>query len=109
MAARVDYIRKNHGRTAKHVIFENAAGIDGNVILNFYVIAYGYIGGHHNILANVAAGADLAVFHDMGEMPNFGMGSDGTGIIHVAGFVYEVVLIIHLFLEAARKKRAGVL
>src|SRR5690242_3705836 len=39
MAARIGDVGEHHRRSAKDVIFQDYSGINGNIVLNFYVVA----------------------------------------------------------------------
>jgi hypothetical protein len=95
MAAGIDHIRKNHRGSAEDIVFQNAAGVHRNVVLNFDVIADCHIRRDHDVLSDIAAGADRGILHDMGKMPNFGTRANGAGLIDITGFVDEIILLFH--------------
>src|SRR5579885_2557959 len=101
MAARIDHVREDHRMAAEYVIFQDAAGIYGNVVLDFDVIADDNAGRHHHVLADVTVRADPRVLHDVGEVPDSGTCSDRAAILGVARFMYEIVLLTHADREKA--------
>src|SRR5215471_7035307 len=54
VAPRVGYVGEDHRRPAEHVILQDHAGIERNVVLNFDVIADLHMRRHQHILAKVA-------------------------------------------------------
>src|SRR5438093_3807609 len=53
-AARIDDVRENHGRAAKHRILERHGFIEGDIVLNLDPIAAGAIGSDDGFLTAVA-------------------------------------------------------
>lgn len=94
MAPGVDYICENTGRPQEYIILTNYAGIQRYVVLYLAAVSYFYSRRNHNILSDVAAVSDAAAAHDMRKMPDFRIVPDGAGLIHIAGFMYKVVLHI---------------
>ncbi len=95
VAARVHDVGEDHRRPAEYVVFQNAAGINRNIVLNFDVIADHHVRGNHHVLADVAVGADAGILHHMREMPDFRAWSNGARLIDVARFVHKIVLRFH--------------
>ena len=52
--ARIDNIGENHGRSEENIILTNNPGINGNIILNLYMVAQFHPGRNHHILTQVA-------------------------------------------------------
>src|SRR5262249_6680096 len=55
---------------AKHVVFQLYAFIDGDVVLNLYVVANDHSLAHDDVLAQITVLAQLRVAHDVRKMPN---------------------------------------
>ena len=70
LAARVKHVGKNHRRTAKYIVLESHAFINGDVILDFDPVANVYIGSDDYILPNPTVLANLRVLQDMRNMPD---------------------------------------
>ena len=107
MAAGIDHVGKNHRRPAEDVVFQNAAGIYRNVVLNFDIIADHHIRRNHDVLPDIAMGADRGIFHDMRKMPDFCSCADGARLIDIAGFVDEIVLLFHASSEPRFPKQVA--
>src|SRR6185312_9485199 len=95
MAARIGDVGEDHRRAAKHIVFEDDAGIHRNIVLNLDVVADLHVGRYDDVLSDIAGAADPAVFHDVGEVPDLGPRPDDARGIYVARFVYKVIFIFH--------------
>src|SRR5215469_13361714 len=85
MAARTDYVGKHHGWTAEYVVFQFHARIQGDVILNLYVITDAPSGGNVDVLTEIAFAANLAIRHDVRKMPDLRAFADFARLIHDGG------------------------
>lgn len=90
MAAGVDNVGEDHGWSAEYIVFKNHACVDGDIILNLYVVSNANVGRNNDILADVASRSDGATLHYMAEVPDLGVGPDLAGLINIAGWVCEV-------------------
>lgn len=97
-AAGIGNIRKDHGRAEKNIVFTNHPGIDGHVILHFYIIAQDDLRRDHHVLTNVATRSDATTRHevrevpDPGTFPDFTTGVDDGGLVcGVGGHVNQIV------------------
>jgi hypothetical protein len=70
LAARIDYVRKNHRRAAKDVILQLDTRVQRDVVLNFHVIADSNSWANDDVLAQVATTPQACSSHDMRKMPN---------------------------------------
>src|SRR5262249_27434231 len=95
VAARVHHVGEHHRRPAEHVVFEDAARVDRDVVLDLDVVADGHVGRDHHVLPDIAARADARVLHHVREVPDFAARADLARRVHVAGFMYEVVFFFH--------------
>jgi len=87
MGTWIDNISEYRGGAAKYIVFENDAGVYGNVVLDFDVIADSASGRYNDILPNIASLTDFAIAHDMAEVPYLCVFADGARLIDAAGFV----------------------
>src|SRR5262249_19164895 len=69
-AAWVKHVGKNHRGTAKNIVLECHALINGYIVLDFHPVANAYIGSDDYILPDPAVLANLGVLQDMGNMPD---------------------------------------
>src|SRR5262249_24449467 len=83
LAARVDDVGKNAGRPKKDIVFDDGAGVERYVVLNLDVVADQHMAGDMDVLPQDAALADLAIRHDMAEVPNLGAFPDVTGNVNI--------------------------
>src|SRR5215472_2990014 len=87
MAAGTNDIGKHHGWTAEYVVFQFHARIQGDVILNLYVIADAHSGGNVDVLTKIASAPNLAIRHDVRKMPDLRAFADFARLIHDGGGV----------------------
>jgi hypothetical protein len=64
--------------------------INRHVVLNLDVVAQGNARTHDHVLPNVASITDVAIGHDVGEMPDFSAFSNGAAVIDNGGFMREI-------------------
>ena len=83
VAARIHDVSEYHRRSAEHVVFQDAAGIDRHVVLNLYVVSNHHIRRNDDVLSDIASGADSAIFHNVREMPNLCAGKDQAGLVDI--------------------------
>src|SRR5262245_17941140 len=82
-------VGKYRGGAAKNIVFERAAIVDTDVVLNFDVMAQANRTGDEGILADVAILADLGTGHNMGEMPDPGAPPNATRDIDAGRLVNQ--------------------
>jgi hypothetical protein len=85
-------IGEDAGGTAENIILELDAGIEGDVVLNFDIVADYDAARHVHVLAQNALPPDVCILHDMAEMPDLGPGPDGAGLVDVGARMYVVIL-----------------
>src|SRR5262249_50078450 len=71
MAAWVDHVREDHGRTTEHIVFQHDTRINGDVVLYLHAVADGDPGADHHILSEIAITSNARSAHDVAEMPYF--------------------------------------
>ena len=76
---------------AEHVVFENDAFVDRDVVLDLDVVADLGIRHHDHVLTEGAPFADLCGGHDVTEMPNLGPLSNGRTVIDVCTLMHEKI------------------
>src|SRR4051794_21307154 len=81
VGARIQHIGKNAARSAEYIIFQGDAFIQGNVVLQFAIVADTDMWPDHNVLPENRIVPDDNVRENMDEVPHFGAGSNGHGII----------------------------
>jgi hypothetical protein len=91
VAAGVDDIGKDAGGSEEDIVFASDPGVDGDVVLNLYVVAQYHFGRDDHILADVTVLPDHCARHDVGEVPYFGAGSDGAAGVDAGGVMGKVV------------------
>jgi len=93
-AARVYYVGKHCRGSAKDVILEDDSRVDGDIILNFYVVADDAARRDDYVLAHIAVFSNHGSLHDVAEMPNLCSLADGAGFVYERGFVDEIMLFL---------------
>src|SRR5206468_9823493 len=99
MTAGIQDVRKDHRWTAKNIVFQNASGIYGHIVLDLYIVADNDLRRNDDILADVTTRTNSAVFHDMREMPDLSPGKNHTRFVDVGRFVDKDVFPLHLALR----------
>ncbi len=49
----IDHIGENHGGPQENIVFANHPGVDGNIVLDLYIVAKDHLGRYHHILSQV--------------------------------------------------------
>lgn len=91
-AAWIENIGENHGRTEKNVVFANHACVDGDVVLNLYIVAENDIIGDKDVLSKDAIFANFSFGHHMAEVPDFGSFADFASFVNDGGRVGEEII-----------------
>ena len=87
----VDDIGEDAGRAEEDIVLAGDAGINGDVVLHFHIVAEHYLGRDDDVLSEVAVFADHGAGHDVGEVPDFCAFTDGAaGIEDGRGVGVEV-------------------
>src|SRR5258706_9114926 len=68
--ARICDIGKNHRWAEEYIVFADHSGVNGNVVLHFYIFAQQNFRRYNYILPDVASLANFTIRHDMGEVPD---------------------------------------
>ena len=92
MASRVNDVGEHHTRSTEHIVFQDYGVIDGNVILNFHVIADAGLA-HVNVLAKRAVLADDSISLHVGPVPNTRSFADLRPSINDSGLVRPIAHI----------------
>jgi hypothetical protein len=82
VAARIHDVGEYHGRPAEYVVLQDAAGINGDIILDLDVVTDGYIWGDYDVLTDIAVVADPAILHDVREMPDLSPRAYDRGLVN---------------------------
>jgi hypothetical protein len=82
VAARSDHIRKNHRWPTENVVFQFHTRVQGDVVLNFDVVANAYSAGDVYVLPQNAHTSDPAFSHYMRKMPDLGAVADFAWLVH---------------------------
>lgn len=77
-ASWVDDIGEDAGGAEEDIVLAGNAGINGDVILHFHVVAEHDLGGDDDVLSEVTVFANDGTGHDVGEVPDFCAFTDGT-------------------------------
>lgn len=91
VATRVDDIGKHHAGTAKHVVFQRDAIVDGNIVLHLdviadhHVVADKYILAEGTMFADLRAAANVHPMPDVRSLPDPGAGVDNRAVVGVIG------------------------
>ena len=85
--AGVDDIGEDAGGAEEDIVLAGDAGIDGDVVLHFHVVAEYDLGGDDDVLSEVTVFADDCAGHDVGEVPDFCAFTDGAAGIDDGGGV----------------------
>jgi hypothetical protein len=101
-AAGVDDIGEDAGGAEEDIVLAGDAGINGDVVLHFHIVAEHHLGGDDDVLSEVAVFADDGAGHDVGEVPDFCAFTDGAagvddggGVgVEVGHFVRDVLRLI---------------
>lgn len=112
LGAGVGHIGKDTGRPQKNIVLYHRAGINGHVILDFYVAAYDYIVGHMAVLAEYAILAYFGAGQYMGEMPDLGTRAYFAGLVHIGAlmnfhFFCQPFFLEHIFLSRRESPSYG--
>ena len=67
---RVEDVGKDHRGAAENAVFQCDAFINGDVVLNFAFVADGCVGTDDDVLAYIAAFANVGAGKDVGEVPD---------------------------------------
>jgi hypothetical protein len=89
VASGIDHVCKHNGRPAEDVILEDHTRIDRYVVLNLDVIPYHDAGRNNDVLSDVATRPNLRARHNVREMPNRGVVTDGASFIDIARIVRD--------------------
>src|SRR5437016_751781 len=100
LRARISDVRKDAGWAAKYVVFENNSGVQRNVVLNLDILPHNNVTRDRNILPQHTSFADLCPSQNVARVPDFGSGSDLTGLIDVGRAMNEEISFRRL--EAGR-------
>src|SRR5262245_49384115 len=95
MTAGVDQVGEDHRRAPKHVVFQDHAGVDGDVVLNLDVVADDHIRRDHDVLSDVAPRADRGAGHHVGEVPDLRALADAAPLIDIRRLVGEKAHAFH--------------
>src|SRR5262249_20580237 len=68
-------------RAAENVVFQLDSGIDGNIVLDFHVVADTNAAGDVHVLPKITFFADLAIGHNVREVPDFGAVADRAWLV----------------------------
>ena len=85
--AGVDDIGEDAGGAEEDIVLAGDAGIYGDVVLHFHVVAEYDFGRDDDVLSEVAVFADHGAGHDVGEVPDFCAFTDGAAGIDDGGGV----------------------
>ena len=83
----IQNIRKDTARAEENIVFADDAGIDGDIILNLYIISQHDTRRDNHILSDIASLANHAVRHDVREMPDARPGTYLATFVDDGGFV----------------------
>jgi len=85
--ARIIYVRKNAGRSAKDIVGELDAGVESDIVLHLAAIADFDIRADHDILAEDAISADGDLGQNMNKVPYAGSRPNGDIMIDICRFM----------------------
>src|ERR1700693_3550194 len=91
VAARIDHVRKDHGRSAEDIILQFYSGINGDVILDLHVVANFDAWADDNVLTKIAFLAQLRAAHDVREMPDLRTIANLAACVDDGGRVYPII------------------
>src|SRR5688572_7548612 len=101
VASRVDHVREYHRGPAEHVVLEDDARVDRDVVLDLDVVADDASRRDHDVLADVAARADSRVAHHVAEVPDLRAVADLGRRVDDRRLVGKVALRLLRFRHAA--------
>lgn len=91
LTAGIDDIGEDAGGTQETVVFDDDAGVDGDIVLDLDVVTEDDTRGDDHILAEAAVFANLCAGHDVGEMPDLRAPANLGAFIDIAGRVDKEV------------------
>src|SRR6185437_10552529 len=90
LRTRIADVGKNAGGAEEYVVFNDRAGVDGDVVLNFDVVADYRSAVNVDVLSDDALFSDARAFHDVSKVPDLAARADFRAIVGECGVVHEV-------------------
>ena len=106
MTSRINNISKDHGRSAKDVIFQCNSFKHRDIVLNLYVVPDFDIWGNDYVLSDITVFTYLRVFHDMAEVPYLCVFADLIRILDDCGLMNKEGAIVAKNLKGTGLDRA---
>ena len=91
MTSRIDNVGKHATRSQKNIVLADNARIDRNIVLHLYVFTEHHMRRYNDVLSDIAIFTDLAIGHNVAEMPYFRTLAYFAGLVHIARFVNKIL------------------
>ncbi len=83
LAAGIGNVGQNTGWSQENIVFDDRAGVDGDVVLDLDVVADDHAVGNVHVLSKDTTLADLRALLDVAEVPDFGARADDGAVVDV--------------------------